>query len=101
MTEQHLPLIGKIALITGSSQGIGRATALRLAQSGADIVINYRSKASPAEEVKSCIEEIGRRCITIQADVSLEEDVTRLFTIANDSLGPIAILINNAGTTRD
>ena len=48
MTEQHLPLTGKIALVTGSSQGIGRATALRLAQSGAHIVINYRSKASTA-----------------------------------------------------
>src|SRR6266566_8101234 len=101
MTEQHLPLTGKIALVTGSSQGIGRATALRLAQSGADIVINYRSKASTAEEVKAYIEEMGRRCITIQADVSQEEDVTRLFTMVNESLGPIAILVNNAGTTRD
>src|SRR6266581_6336727 len=101
MTEQQLPLTGKIALVTGSSQGIGRATALRLAQSGADIVINYRSNASTAEEVKVCIEEMGRRCITIQADVSQEDDVTRLFTMANESLGPIAILVNNAGTTRD
>jgi 3-oxoacyl-[acyl-carrier protein] reductase len=101
MTEQHLPLTGKIALVTGSSQGIGRATALRLAQSGADIVINYRNKVSAAEEVKATIEEMGRRCITIQADVSQEEDVTHLFTRANESLGPITILVNNAGTTRD
>jgi len=101
MTEQQLPLSGKIALVTGSSQGIGRATALRLAQSGADIVVNYRSNASNAEDVKSCIEEMGRRCITVHADVSQEEDVTRLFTQANESLGPIAILVNNAGTTRD
>src|SRR5437016_10175697 len=101
MTDQHLPLTGKIALVTGSSQGIGRATALRLAQSGSDIVINYRNKASAAEEVKASIEEMGRRCITIQADVSQEEDVTRLFTVANESLGPITILVNNAGTTRD
>ncbi|HEY6286629.1 MAG TPA: SDR family NAD(P)-dependent oxidoreductase, partial [Ktedonobacteraceae bacterium] len=101
MTEQHLPLTGKIAIVTGSSQGIGRATALRLAQSGADIVINYRSNASTAEEVKTQIEEMGRRCIIIQADVSQEEDVTRLFMKANESLGPIAILVNNAGTTRD
>jgi 3-oxoacyl-[acyl-carrier protein] reductase len=101
MTEQQLPLTGKIALVTGSSQGIGRATALRLAQSGADIVVNYRSNASTAEEVKACIEEMGRRCITIQADVSQEEDVARLFTTANESFGPIAILVNNAGKTRD
>ena len=101
MIEQYLPLTGRIALVTGSSQGIGKATALRLAQSGSDIVINYRNKASASEEVKASIEEIGRRCITIQADVSQEEEVTHLFTVANESLGPITILVNNAGTTRD
>ncbi len=101
MTEQQLPLTGKIALVTGSSQGIGRATAERLAQSGADIVINYRSKASAAAEVKAHIQEMGRRCVAIQADVSQEEDVLRLFSEANETLGPIAILVNNAGTTRD
>lgn len=99
--EQYLPLTGKIALITGSSQGIGRATAQRLALSGADIVINYRSNAAAAAEAKSSIEELGRRCVAIQADVSQEEDVTRLFSEANQSLGPISILINNVGTTRD
>lgn len=101
MTEQPLPLAGKLALITGSSQGIGRATAIRLAQSGADIVINYRSKANAAAEVKAHIEDMGRRCIAIQADVSQEEDVSRLFAGATEALGPIAILVNNAGTTRD
>jgi len=101
MTEQYLPLTGRIALVTGSSQGIGKATALRLAQSGSDIVINYRNKVSASEEIKASIEEMGRRCITIQADVSQEEDVTRLFIVANESLGPITILVNNAGTTRD
>lgn len=99
--EQYLPLTGKIALITGSSQGIGRATAQHLARSGADIVINYRSNAAAAAEAKSSIEELGRRCIAIQADVSQEEDVTRLFAEANQLLGPISILINNVGTTRD
>jgi 3-oxoacyl-[acyl-carrier protein] reductase len=101
MTEQPLPLAGKLALITGSSQGIGRATAIRLAQSGADIVINYRSNANAAAEVKAHIEDMGRRCIAIQADVSQEEDVSRLFSGATEALGPIAILVNNAGTTRD
>jgi|SRR5450759_2697476 3-oxoacyl-[acyl-carrier protein] reductase len=100
-SNQHLPLEGKIALITGSSQGIGLATAQRLARSGADIVINYRSNANAAAAAKTSIEELGRRCIAIQADVSQEEDVTRLFAEANQSLGSIAILVNNAGTTRD
>lgn len=101
MTEQQLPLAGKIALVTGSSQGIGRATAKRLAQSGADIIINYRTNASGAAEVKTNIEEMGRRCVTIQADVSQEEEVARLFADANEALGPLSILVNNAGITRD
>jgi len=102
MTDtQQLPLAGKIALVTGSSQGIGRATALRLAREGADIVINYRSNAAAAEATKAAIAELGRQCVSIQADVSLEEDVARLFAEANQRLGSIAILVNNAGTTRD
>lgn len=101
MTEQQLPLAGKIALITGSGQGIGRATAQRLALSGADIVINYRSNADAASDAQASIEALGRRCVAIQADVSQEEDVTRLFAEASAKLGPIAILVNNAGTTRD
>jgi 3-oxoacyl-[acyl-carrier protein] reductase len=99
--EQQLPLAGKIALVTGSGQGIGRATAQRLAKSGADIVINYRSNTNAANEAKASIEALGRRCIAIQADVSQEEEVTRLFSQANTALGPITILVNNAGTTRD
>src|SRR2546430_1682274 len=99
--EQQMPLAGKIALVTGSGQGIGRATAQRLARNGADIVINYRSNATAAKEAKASIEELGRQCVAIQADVSQEEDVTRLFAEANQLLGPISILINNAGTTRD
>jgi len=101
MTEQQLPLAGKIALVTGSSQGIGRATAKRLAQSGADIIINYRTNASAAAEAKAIIEEMERRCVAIQADVSQEEEVLRLFADVNEALGPISILVNNAGTTRD
>src|SRR5437588_12565862 len=99
--EQSLPLAGKIALVTGSGQGIGRATAQRLAQAGADIVVNYRSNANAAEETKASIEGIGRRCIVVQADVSQEAEVSKLFAEANQGLGAIAILVNNAGTTRD
>src|SRR6266568_5758764 len=99
--EQQMPLAGKIALVTGSGQGIGRATAQRLARDGADIVINYRSNANAAAEAKASIEALGRRCIAIQANVSQEEEVNRLFAEANQALGPITILVNNAGTTRD
>lgn len=101
INERQLPLAGKIAIITGSGQGIGRATAQRLAQAGADIVINYRSNASAAEEARAIIAGIGRRCVTVQADVSQEDDVARLFAEANQALGPVTILVNNAGTTRD
>src|SRR5947199_4666155 len=100
-SEQQIPLAGKIALVTGSSQGIGRATAQRLARNGADIVINYRSNANAAADAKASIEALGRRCIAIKADVSQEEEVNRLFAEANQALGPITILVNNAGTTRD
>ncbi len=99
--EQKMPLAGKIALITGSGQGIGRATAQRLAQAGADIVVNYRNNANAADETKTSIEAMGRRCIALQADVSNEEEVTRLFAEAIRTLGPITILVNNAGITRD
>src|SRR5450432_672771 len=98
--EQQLPLAGKIALVTGSSQGIGRATAERLGQAGADIVINYRNNAGAAQEAKAYIEALGRRCIAVQADVSNEEEVAHLFAEAQRAFGPITILVNNAGTTR-
>src|SRR5438067_4829241 len=100
-SEQQIPLAGKIALVTGSSQGIGRATAQRLARDGADIVINYRSNSNAAAEAKASIEALGRRCIAIQANVSQEEEVNRLFAEANQAFSPVTVLVNNAGTTRD
>ncbi|SRR6266446_3721428 len=99
--EQQLPLAGKVALVTGSGQGIGRATAQRLAQMGADMVVNYRSNADAAAETKASIEALGRRCIAVQADVSQEEEVIQLFAEATQALGPVTVLVNNAGTTRD
>ncbi len=99
--EHNTALAGKIALVTGSGQGIGRATALHLARAGADIVLNYRSNAETAAETRTSIEALGRRCIAVRADVSQEEDVAHLFAEANQQLGPVTILINNAGTTRD
>ncbi len=98
---QELPLSGRVALVTGSGQGIGRATAVRLARQGADIVVNYLKNSNAAEETKALIEEIGRKCILVQANVSQEDDVSRLFAEATQALGPITILVNNAGATRD
>lgn len=100
-SEQQPPLTGKVALVTGSGQGIGRSAALRLAQAGADVIINYRSNVNAAAEAKASVEALGRRCVAIQADVSQEEEVARLFSEATQALGPITILVNNAGTTRD
>ncbi len=101
MGEHSTSLEGKIALVTGSGQGIGRATAERLAKAGADIVINYRSNAGAAAEARASIEALGRRCLVVQADVSQEEEVAHLFTEIQTQLGPVSILVNNAGTTRD
>ncbi len=99
--DSNLPLSGRIALITGSSRGIGRATALRLARMGADVVINYRTDETGASAAKAAIQELGRKAITVQADVCREDDVAELFREAESQLGGVGILVNNAGTTRD
>lgn len=98
---QTTPLAGRIAVVTGSSRGIGRATALRLASMGADVAINYRSDSASASETQAAVATLGVRAITAQADVSQEEDVARLFQQVEAELGPTTILVNNAGLTRD
>ena len=98
---QTAPLAGRIAVVTGSSRGIGRATALRLAGMGADIAINYRSDASGGADAQAAVAALGVRAISVQADVSQEEDVARLFQQVEERLGPTTILVNNAGLTRD
>ncbi len=90
-------LKGKVALVTGSSRGIGRAIALGLAEAGADVALNFRSRAAEAETVEREIRGLGRQCVAIQADVSVSGEVTRLAGAVQDRLGPIAILVNNAG----
>lgn len=98
---QTTPLAGRIAVVTGSSRGIGRATALRLASMGADVAINYRSDSAGASETQAAVAALGVRAVTAQADVSQEEDVARLFQQVEAELGPTTILVNNAGLTRD
>jgi len=96
-----LPLAGRVALVTGSSRGIGRATALRLAMMGADVVVNYRSDQQGAHETRAAIEHLGRRVLAVRADVTVEDEVVAMFKEIEDALGGVAILINNAGKTND
>jgi 3-oxoacyl-[acyl-carrier protein] reductase len=93
-------LCGKVALVTGSSRGIGRAIALALAHAGADVVLNFRTRAAEARDAESEIAQRGRRVIAVQADVSIQSDVERLVDAARTQLGPIDILVNNAGIAR-
>ena len=88
-------LTGKIALVTGASRGIGRAVALRLAQAGADVVVNYLRKERAAREVAQAIEAYGRRARVVKADIGDEDDLARLFDEVV-AFGGLDILIANA-----
>ena len=90
-------LSGRIALVTGASRGIGKAIAFALAEAGADVAVNYRAQAEAAEAVCRTIRSAGRQCIAVQADVSLSAEVDRLVTPTETQLGPVSILVNNAG----
>ena len=92
-----IPLTGRVALVTGASRGIGAAIARALAEAGADVAINYRDRAIEAEAVAAQITAVGRRSITLAADVSKSAAVTTMARTIEDKLGPIDILINNAG----
>jgi 3-oxoacyl-[acyl-carrier protein] reductase len=90
-------LTGKIALVTGGGRGIGRGISLALARAGCDVAVNYHQRRDDAESAVGKIQAIGRRAVAIQGDVSRAPDVTRLVQAAESQLGPIEILINNAG----
>lgn len=91
----------KVAIVTGASRGIGRASALALAGAGAKVVVNYVGSADKAAAVVAEITAAGGEAIAVQADVSLPEDVTRLLQASLERFGQIDILVNNAGITRD
>jgi 3-oxoacyl-[acyl-carrier protein] reductase len=90
-------LKGKIAIVTGSSRGIGAEIAKTLGKNGAKIIINYTTNKDSAERVVNEIIQNGSEAISIQADVSLQKDVSRLFDEAINHFGKIDILVNNAG----
>jgi len=90
-------LMGKVALVTGASGGIGRAIATRLARDGAAVVVHYASNPMPAEEVVRSIERGGGVAVAIRADVARRDEVQRLFDAAEARFGGIDIVVNNAG----
>lgn len=96
-----MDLTGKVALVTGSGRGIGRATAIRLAEAGATVVVNDVGDPEPANGVVEEISSTGRAAAAIMADVSQAEEVNRLVEEARETCGQVDILVNNAGIARD
>ncbi|MBN2007686.1 MAG: 3-oxoacyl-[acyl-carrier-protein] reductase [Anaerolineae bacterium] len=94
-------LKGKVALVTGGSRGIGRAVALALANSGADVVVNYQRNADAAYAVTAEIEALGQRALAAQADVGDLGQAATLVDATVSGMGRLDILVNNAGITRD
>ena len=94
-------LSGKAALVTGASRGIGRSIALAMAEHGADVAVNYNRSKDEAEQVKAEIEKLGVKAISVQANVTIPEDVTRMVDETKSEFGKVDILVNNAGFNRD
>lgn len=92
-------LLGKNAVVTGSSRGIGKAIALGLAEAGADVIVTYREKQDEAKAVVQMIEAMGRRALALPLDVTARSSIEALAKEAQ-ALGPISILVNNAGINK-
>src|SRR5829696_1790401 len=95
---KHLDLNGKVALVTGASSGIGRATAVAFAGCGAAVAVNFHRNESGAEAARAEIANAGGRAIVIQADVTRPAEVRALVARTSEELGPVDILVNNAGS---
>ena len=95
-----MKLTGKKALVTGSNQGIGQAIALRLAEEGADLIIDYVTHPETAEETVQAIRKLGRRAVAVQGDISKVADTQRMIAESVEALGGLDILVNNAGVER-
>ena len=96
--RNNFDLEGKVALVTGASSGIGRATAIALAGCGAAVAVNFHRNESGAEAARTAIVNAGGRAAVIQADVTRATDVRALVTRTVEELGPVDILVNNAGS---
>ncbi|MDE7280198.1 MAG: SDR family NAD(P)-dependent oxidoreductase, partial [Ruminiclostridium sp.] len=93
--------MGKTAVITGSSRGIGKACALKLAEKGFDIVVNYNSNEEAANKTVEEITALGRKAIAVKADASDIKQVQDMFRTAVKEFGGIDVLVNNAGVVND
>ncbi len=91
-------LKNKVALITGGSRGIGRAIAIRLAEQGADIIVNYVRHKRDAGETAAEVEKLGRKCLLVKANVANSEDVQKMFAAIADEFGHLDILVSNAAS---
>ena len=92
---------GRVALVTGGGRGIGRAIAVRLAEGGARVAISYRSNDASARETAEMVRAAGAECEIFKGDVASQEDVETLMKGVGEAFGPVEILVNNAGMTRD
>ena len=100
MNQNHLQeydFSGRVALVTGGTRGIGRQIAFRLGQAGAKVVVNYRSNQVAADLTITEFRKAGMNCTAIAADVSDQQEVLRLVAETEDRMGPIDLLVNNAG----
>jgi len=93
-------LQGKLALVTGGSRGIGAAAVLALAGAGADVVVNFRARSEDAEKICAEVRKLGHRTLAIQADVSKSDQVGKMVAQIEREIGPVNILVNNAGMAR-
>lgn len=93
-----IDLSGRVALVTGSSRGIGRACALRLARAGADVVVNYLTSQAAAEAVAEEIRQLGRQVAVVKADISEREDVEDMIGFVTETFGQLDILVSNAAS---
>lgn len=89
---------GKVALVTGSGRGIGKTIALRLAQEGADVVVNFFRNRDPAEQTKAEISDIGRRALLVKANVGNLDDLERIYSTIEAEFGRLDILVHNAAS---
>ena len=93
-----IDLTGRVALVTGSSRGMGRACALRLAQGGADVIVNYVTSRGAAIETAREIRQMGRRAFVVKADVSEKDDVNSMMEYITEQIGQLDIIVSNAAS---